>query len=330
MEKIKGFKRYIIMIIALLTAMLTQLDGNEESIFEEPIVYTFEKDTIITDSFVADKIIVENCKVHFKGRYGVNNNGKAIDSINVGIIDVNEGGWVSIQSIDTKIKSDTINIYRGNFTVTTEAKDVDNGTTLKVGHIGIKYANSSNVFFQNTKDLHIGSFVADSSGYNRDGSDAKLTKWGVEILKWDNAYCDSIDLRKGYIGEFIVKNTNQSDSLYNTDGELLTYAKQQINFRAIWLDEGTNNVSFDNADMDCLLRISDCNTYCPPSIGNHHFKNLTLRGVKRFRQHVIMNSFIDSLNIIDKSPTRIDNTTVNVLKGKPTIVDSLSVIKEIL
>ena len=57
----------------------------------EKNIITFKKDTIISTSFKADKVIIEdNIKVHFKGKYNTWGDGNPIDSINIGILEINE------------------------------------------------------------------------------------------------------------------------------------------------------------------------------------------------------------------------------------------------
>ena len=280
----------------------------------------FSKDTLISTSFVADNVIINNCKVHLKGQYSVGGDGLPIDSIVIGNLQITEGGWMSIQSIDTKVKIDSIDIYRGKFTVTTEAKDFDNGTTLEIGSIETNYLITSCLFFQNIKKAEIGSIIANWSGYNKDLSDAVHKKYGVQVLKWDNALSPKIDHRTAHIGKYIVKNTNLKDSLINEEGKIVIYRKQQISMKALWLDEGTNNVTFDYMDIDMPMGVTPFNEYNPPSTGNHYWKKLVLRGKKPYWMTTIVDSHVDSL-IIKDHYLRMTNSTYDYKEGKISITD---------
>ena len=176
---------------------------------------------------------------------------------------------MTIFGLATFVKINTINIQSGRFTVTTEANNFNNGTSLNIGGINITNLNTNGLFFQNIKKAKIDSIIIDKTLFNKDGTDAIYKKHGIIALKWDNALSDSIDKRTAYIGKYIVKNTNLKDTLINELGERITYKDQEIWIKAIWLDEGTNNIIFGKMDIDIPMMITPCNEYCPPSTGNN-------------------------------------------------------------
>ena len=96
----------------------------------KPIVEVFNEDIEINESLVHDIVEINDCTVYVKGQYSVNSEGSPIEEIRIKKLIINEGGYLKVHSIDTVIDIDEIEMYRGQFTVATEAGDFNNGTSI--------------------------------------------------------------------------------------------------------------------------------------------------------------------------------------------------------